>query len=45
MSPANQAASKARDPEEGGAEKAPGENRERTSKVGSAPKSGGGKSG
>lgn len=38
MSPKNQEASEARDPQEGGPENAPGEHRSRTSKAGGAKK-------
>jgi hypothetical protein len=45
VSPGNPKVSKARDPQEGGAENATGENRARTSGHGGANKAGGGKSG
>jgi len=45
VSPANHKVSKARDPQEGGAENAPGESRSKTSGHGGAPKAGGGTSG
>jgi len=45
VSPSNKEVSNPRDPQEGGADKAPQENRNRTSGHGSANKAGGGKSG